>query len=84
MPDDADRIHPDILYTPAKVAKLDRCCVALVYRRLSAGEYRAFKDGRSTRILGASILERRAARLKPARFKAPLQGPRFHTINQEG
>ena len=55
MPDDADRIHPDILYTPAKVAKLDRCCVALVYRRLSAGEYRAFKDGRSTRILGASI-----------------------------
>jgi hypothetical protein len=81
MPDAADRIHPDTLYTPNQVAALDGCCIALVYRRLAAGEYSALKDGRSTRVPGSSILARRAAKLKPASFKAPkLQGPRFHTI----
>ena len=74
MPD-ADRIHPDILYTPNQVAALDGCCIALVYRRLAAGEYAALKDGRSTRIPGSSILERRAAKLKPAAFKKPAEEP---------
>jgi hypothetical protein len=69
---DADRIHPDTLYSPAEVAKLEGCCIALIYRRLSAREYPAVKDGRSTRILGAAILARRQAKLAPASFK-PLK-----------
>jgi hypothetical protein len=69
MPDPTDHINPDRLYTPNEVAKLDGCCIALVYRRLAGGEYAAFKDGRSCRIPGLSILERRAQNLRPAKFK---------------
>ena len=66
-----DHINPDKLYTVTEVAELDGCCVASVYNRLSAGEYRAFKDGKSTRIPGWSINERRGAKLKTATFKQP-------------
>jgi hypothetical protein len=83
MPDPADRILPDKLYTPNEVAQLDGCCVALVYRRLAAGEYAAFKDGRSTRIPGASILKRRATKLIPATFAPPRPQPdNFHTMQR--
>jgi hypothetical protein len=58
-----------------QAAALDGCCVALVYRRLAAGEYAALKDGRSTRIPGSSILERRAAKLKPSAFKKAAEEP---------
>ena len=82
--DDHGLIHADRLYSPNQVARLDGCCLARVYQRLAAGEYAAFKDGRSTRIPGSSILARRAAKLTPATFKPPkLQGPRFHTLRRE-
>ena len=71
MANDTDHIHPDALYSVADVAKLDGCCVASVYNRLSAGEYRAYKDGKSTRIPGSSVLARRATKLRPATFKKP-------------
>jgi hypothetical protein len=79
-----DRINPDQFYSPGQVAEKDNVSVALVYIRLGLGEYgEVFKDGRLTQITGKGILDRRAAKLKPAKFKAPkLQGPRFHTIEQ--
>jgi hypothetical protein len=77
---DANRIHPDILYSPNEVAKLEGCCIALVYRRVAAGEYPALKDGHSTRILGSAILARRSAKLVPASYKP--QGARFDTDRQ--
>ena len=64
-------ISEQTLYPPRVVAQLDGCCVAEVYLRLSRGEYTAFKDSRKTLIPGASILERRQKKLKPATFKAP-------------
>lgn len=79
-----DHIHADRLYAPAELAKLEGCCIALIYRRLSAREYPGVvKDGRSTRILGAAIIARRQAKLAPASFKPPTKQPsRFHTINR--
>jgi hypothetical protein len=82
-PEDDGLIHADRLYSPKQVAQLEGCCLARVYHRLAAGEYSAFKDGRSTRIPGSSILARRAAMLTPATFKAPTPQPsRFHTIRK--
>jgi hypothetical protein len=43
-------------------------CIANIYKRLSAGEYVALKDGRRTLILWESIKARRA-KLQPAKFK---------------
>ena len=83
MPDATDRINPDRLYAPAEVAELDGCCIALIYRRLAEGQYAAVKDGRSTRIPGISILERRARNLVPAKFKRLAKQPsRFDTIRK--
>jgi hypothetical protein len=81
-----DRINPDQLYSPRQVGEIDNICQATVYNRMAVGEYGpVFKDGRKTQITGQGILGRRAAKLKPASFKAPkLQGPRFRTINQQG
>jgi hypothetical protein len=79
--DDDGLIHAGRLYSPKQVALLEGCCLARVYQRLAAGEYAAFKDGRSTRIPGSSILDRREKKLKAASFKAPQPQPsRFHTI----
>ena len=80
-----NRINPDGQYRAKQVAKLESICLATVYLRLARGEYVAYKDGRSTLIPGSSILARRAAKLKPARFKAPPPAPaRFHTIRASG
>jgi hypothetical protein len=82
--DDDGLIHTDRLYSPKQVARLEGCCLARVYQRLARGEYAAFKDGRSTRVPGASILVRRAAKLKPATFKKPTKQPnRFNTIRKK-
>jgi hypothetical protein len=80
-----DQISAARLYSPRQVAEIDNICEATTYKRLALGEYGpVFKDGRKTQITGQGILDRRAAKLKPARFKAPkLQGLRFHTIRQE-
>ena len=79
-----DRINPDHLYSPGQVAEIDNISPAMVYIRMARGEYgEVFKDGRKTQITGQGILDRRAAKLKPASFKAPkLQGRRFHTIDR--
>jgi hypothetical protein len=80
---EADRIHPDKLYSPAQVADLEGCCIALVYKRLAGGEYSAFKDGRSTRIYGASVIDRRQNKLKVATFKQPTKQPnRLQTLRK--
>jgi hypothetical protein len=81
-----DHIHADRLYAPAELAKLEGCCIALIYRRLSAREYPGVvKDGRSTRIPGAAIIARRRNKLTPATFKAPPPPPpaRFNTIRRK-
>jgi len=81
--DDNSLIRADRLYSPGEVARLEGCCLASVYNRLSAGEYCAYKDGRSTRIPGLSILARRAAKLTPATFAPPRPPPsNFHTIQR--
>jgi hypothetical protein len=80
-PRDDGLIRADRLYAPKEVARLEGCSVARIYQRLATGEYEAWKDGASTRVLGSSILARREKKLRVASFKAPqLQPNRFHTI----
>jgi hypothetical protein len=83
MPPD-DRINPDQLYSPKQLGEFENICQATAYSRMALGEYGpVFKDGRKTQITGKGILDRRAAKLKPANFKVPkLQGSRFHTISR--
>jgi hypothetical protein len=81
-----DRIYPDAQYRPAELAELESVCLATIYLRLARGEYApVYKDGRATLIPGAAILARRAAKLKPAKFKAPRPPApaRFHTISAD-
>jgi hypothetical protein len=79
-----DRINPDQLYSPGQVAEIDNISLAMVYVRMARREYgEVYKDGRKTQLTGKGILDRRAAKLKPARFKTPQpQGSRFHTIDR--
>jgi hypothetical protein len=49
------------------------CSVRLLDRQWSGQRGRWFRL--STRIPGSSILERRAAKLKPAAFKKPVEEP---------
>jgi hypothetical protein len=46
--------------SPKQTAVIDDCGLSTVYERLQSGEYQAVKDGRSTKILTASIKARRA------------------------
>jgi hypothetical protein len=81
----SDTINPDRLYSLAQVCALDGTSIAALYIRLGRGEYGVvWKDGKKTLISGAAILARRAARLKPAKFKIDrvVQGSRFHTIRK--
>lgn len=77
----SNMISPDRLYSPREVCELEGCCMATFYSRMAKGQYDAYKDGpKKTAITGASILERRRKNLKPATFKLPTQGPRWHTL----
>jgi hypothetical protein len=80
----SELINPDGLYSPRQASKFENVCIATIYARMARGEYgEVYKDGRKTQLTGKGIHGRRAAKLKPARFKAPkLQGSRFHTIDR--
>ena len=47
------------LLTPRQVAELEGCSLTTVYKRLTAGEYTARKDGLKTLISSASVARRR-------------------------
>jgi hypothetical protein len=47
------------LLTPRRVAELEGCSLTSVYKRLSAGEYEALKDGIKTLITAESVARRR-------------------------
>jgi hypothetical protein len=67
-----DAIQPDRLYPLEDAIELEGTSRGEMYRRIARGEYRpVVKDGRSTKVWGYAILERRAAKLAPASFKAP-------------
>ena len=55
--------------SPKLAAVIDECGLTTVYERLQSGEYQAVKDGRSTKVLTASIKSRRA-NLPRAQFAA--------------
>jgi hypothetical protein len=76
----SNMISPDRLYSPREVCEFEGCCMATFYTRMARHEYECYKDGNKTAITGASILERRRKVLKPATFKEPTQGPRWHTL----
>jgi excisionase family DNA binding protein len=59
----------DQLLTPRQVAELEGCRLTTIYKRLTAGEYEAVKDGKRTLIPAASVARRRES-LPKATFGA--------------
>jgi hypothetical protein len=47
--------------SPKLTMVIDGCALSTVYYRIEDGQYEAYKDGRSTKILTASIKARRAS-----------------------
>jgi len=47
------------LLTPRRVAELEGCSLTTVYKRLTDGEYEAYRDGVKTLILSESVARRR-------------------------
>jgi hypothetical protein len=67
----SEAIVPDKLYTLRDVMALEGTSHGELYRRINRGQYApVIKDGRSTKILGRGIIERRAAALRPLRTPA--------------
>jgi hypothetical protein len=64
-------INPDKLYGLDDVIALEGTSRGEMYRRINKGQYApVVKDGRRTKILGRSIIERRATALRPLKTRA--------------
>ena len=75
----SEPICVDRLYTIAEVMRLEGTSHGEMYRRINRGQYSpVVKDGRSTKIWGRAINDRRAAALRP------LRTPALDALNQAG
>ena len=75
----SEPINPDRLYTLKDVMALEGTSHGEMYRRINRGQYSpVVKDGRSTKIWGRAINDRRAAALRP------LRTPALDALDQAG
>jgi hypothetical protein len=75
----SSEIINDRLYTIKALMELESISHGEAYRRINKGQYApVVKDGRSTKITGQAIKDRRAAKLKP------LKTPALDAINRAG